>query len=238
MIVDNVCLMHDETDIPDELDNKSISYIVYVLTLFIQYTTFSYFYDYIRKTIDGDESKEEIKVMEKYNLPLDKTIDEDRDDIKQIYEDINKVNLTGSTGFRTINVSNNKGFSGLIKENFTDLELEYLNEVYNDIDNRCIQTIIYSNENIIRISRFSKQNEDLHLNILTLNLTFNISNNEDEKNIRFKNILMNSFDELYNDNEILIQNNTIQKKQYNFYNYIMIGFIVCLYGYFVYASIF
>jgi hypothetical protein len=233
---EKVCIMSDETDIPssDEIVD-SASYIIYVLSLFIQYSNMSEFYNCIRKYINSDEAKEEAKVMEKYNLPLDKTIDEGRDDIRDIYRDVNEVNLTSSTGYRTINIdasfSGGFGMREPVKGMFTDLELEYLNEVYSD-ENRYSQTVIYVTQNIIRMSRFENKKEATYLNILTLNLAFNMKNS-DLKNIRFKNVLNDCLKELYNKNEKKIET---RKKSFGFYNYLIIGLLVCLYGYFVYAS--
>lgn len=243
MIFENVCIMSDHTDIPytNEIeDDKSISYIIYVLSLFIQYSNMSLFYNYITKYLDNDESEEEKKVMEKYNIPLSETIDESRSDIKDIYEDINKVNLTGSTEYRSVSVKHSLG--GLVKQCFTELELEYISEVYNDYENRYSQTIIYTSQNMIRFSRFEEQNDDVFLTILTLNLTFDIKNNDDnEKNIRFRNILTKCINELKSNffvNEKIIESKKTHNILNGFIDYILIGFIVCLYAYFMYASIF
>jgi len=236
---EKVCIMSDKTDIPssDEIVD-STSYIIYVLSLFIQYSNMSEFYNCILKYMNLDEAKEEAKVMEKYNLPLDKTIDESRDDIRDIYRDVNEVNLTGSTGYRTINIdasfSGGFGMRESVKGMFTDLELEYLNEVYSD-ENRYSQTVIYMSQNIIRMSRFENQKEATYLNIFTLNLTFNMSvSDSDLKSIRFRNVLSECLKELYNKNEKAIE--TKKKSSFSFYNYLLVGLLVCLYGYFVYAS--
>ena len=95
---------------------------------------------------------------------------------------------------------------------------------------------------MIRFSRFEEQKNDVHLTVLTFNLTFDIKNNDDnEKNIRFRNILTKCINELKSKffvNEKIIESKKTHNILNGFIDYILIGFIVCLYAYFMYASIF